>query len=87
MVAPPQYDGNTDYNMTVLRFDTASASAGMIAWFAVHGTSMNNTNALLSSDNKGYAALHTELARNPGSLPGKGAFVAAYPSSNLGASA
>jgi len=78
------YSNNTDFNMTVLRFDTANSSAGMIAWFAVHGTSVNNTNRLLSSDNKGYAALVTELAHNPGELPGKGSFVAAFPSTNLG---
>ena len=35
-----QYSNNTDFNMTVLRFDTANSSAGMIAWFAVHGTSV-----------------------------------------------
>jgi hypothetical protein len=45
---------------------------------------VNNTNRLLSSDNKGYAALVTELAHNPGELPGKGSFVAAFPSTNLG---
>ena len=26
------------------------------SWFAVHCTSMNNTNGLISSDNKGYAS-------------------------------
>ena len=27
------------------------------SWFAVHCTSMNNTNGLISGDNKGYASL------------------------------
>ena len=27
----------------------------MVNWFAVHGTSMNNTNHYISGDNKGYA--------------------------------
>lgn len=33
---------------------------GVINWFATHGTSMTNQNRLISSDNKGYAALHWE---------------------------
>lgn len=39
--------------------------------FAVHGTSMKNTNHLVSSDNKGYAAQHFERTLNPGTLPGQ----------------
>ena len=27
----------------------------MVNWYAVHGTSMNNTNQYISGDNKGYA--------------------------------
>lgn len=42
------------------------------SWFAVHCTSMNNTNRLISSDNKGLAALMFEIDRNGKSvLPGK----------------
>ena len=29
---------------------------GAINWFALHGTSMNNTNRLVSGDNKGAAS-------------------------------
>jgi neutral ceramidase len=28
---------------------------GLINWYSVHGTSMNNTNYFISGDNKGYA--------------------------------
>jgi neutral ceramidase len=36
----------------------------MIAWFAVHCTSMNNTNRLISGDNKGYASYLMEKEIN-----------------------
>lgn len=58
---------------------------GVINWFAVHGTSMNNTNTLVSGDNKGYAAYLLEKHVNgAGSTPGMGPFVAAFGSTNLG---
>lgn len=57
---------------------------GLITWHAVHCTSMNNTNELVSSDNKGYASLLAEQHFNKGALPGRGDFVAAFASSNLG---
>lgn len=44
---------------------------GVINWFAVHPTSMNNTNKLVSSDNVGYAALLLEKEMNPDDLTGK----------------
>lgn len=45
---------------------------GAISWFAVHPTSMNNTNPLVSSDNMGYASILLEQAMNPkGTLPGQ----------------
>ncbi|KAG8135399.1 hypothetical protein E2320_008422 [Naja naja] len=53
-------------------------------WFAVHPVSMNNTNLLVNSDNAGYAAYLFEQEKNEGYLPGKGPFVAAFTSSNLG---
>jgi len=38
-------------------FDAISGDPmGIINWFAVHPTSMNNTNKLISGDNKGYAS-------------------------------
>lgn len=41
------------------------------SWFAVHCTSMNNTNTLISGDNKGHASYLMEQAMNKGSLPGQ----------------
>ena len=43
----------------------------IFSWFAVHCTSMNNTNKLISSDNKGYASYLMESYQNPDSLPGE----------------
>lgn len=43
----------------------------MVNWYAVHPTSMNNTNKLVSGDNKGYASQLFEKAMNPGALPGQ----------------
>ena len=40
------------------------------SWFAVHCTSMNNTNELISSDNKGYASYLMEQSINQ-ALPGE----------------
>lgn len=45
------------------------------SWFAVHCTSMNNTNDLISGDNKGYASLLHEKAMDPTSLPGKVSYI------------
>jgi neutral ceramidase len=80
------YVNNTDHEMTVLRIESTNGTElGMVSWFAVHGTSLNNTNMLVSGDNKGYAAYLFEKAKNPpGTLPGTGAFVAAFGQSNLG---
>lgn len=45
---------------------------GVINWFAVHPTSMNNTNKLISGDNKGVASMFLEAKLNgPDVLPGK----------------
>jgi len=74
-----QYAYNTDKNMTVLRFEDANGKPiGMLNWFAVHGTSMNNTNTLISGDNKGFASWYVERMFNPNSVPGTGSFVAAF---------
>ena len=63
---------NTDKNMTVLKLtDQKGKDLGAITWFAVHSTSMNNTNRLISSDNKGYASLLLEQDFNGGTLLGK----------------
>lgn len=85
------YKYNTDKNMTLLKFTKKSKSFGDVAegddlgmfnWFAVHPTSMNNTNLLVSGDNKGYASYLTERQFNgptaAGIRPGQSGFVAAY---------
>ena len=49
-----RYTANTDLNMILLRFVSKSGEdIGVLNWFAVHGTSMNNTNKLISGDNRG----------------------------------
>jgi len=80
------YNANTDYNMTLLKFMGKDGSElGMFNWFAVHPTSMNNTNVLVSGDNKGYASYLWEEAKNGQDVPtGTGKFVAAFASTNLG---
>ncbi|XP_033216414.1 neutral ceramidase isoform X2 [Belonocnema kinseyi] len=80
-----KYKYDVDKTLTQLKFiATNDQPLGVISWFAVHPTSMNNTNHLVSSDNVGYASILFEKAMNNGSLLGKGPFVAAFASSNLG---
>lgn len=58
--------------MFVLKFVSLSGEPiAMINWHAVHAVSMNNSNKLISSDNKGYASLLFENDYNVGQLPGK----------------
>jgi len=69
---------------------------GVLNWFAVHGTSLNNTNTLMSGDNKGYASYALEEYINKEQNVGRGGenidspslngrrFVAAFASTNLG---
>lgn len=79
-------EGDTDKNMILLKLvDDENNLIGVINWFAVHGTSMNNTNTLVSGDNKGYASYLLEKEVNgANSVPGMGPFVAAFGSTNLG---
>lgn len=79
-------EGDTDKNMFLLNFLSKSGkSVGVLNWFAVHATSMNNTNTLVSGDNKGYASYALEKDINgASSTPGTGPFVAAFASTNLG---
>ncbi|CAG0918302.1 unnamed protein product [Notodromas monacha] len=80
-----RYEFDVDKTMWLLRFDDAQGNPlGVLNWFAVHPTSMNNTNTLVSGDNKGVASMLFEQALNPESLPGQGKFVAAFAASNLG---
>lgn len=78
--------GDTDKTMLQLKFETLQGNAtGILNWFAVHGTSMNASNVLISGDNKGYASYLLEKQMNGRSAPpGTGSFVAAFASTNLG---
>lgn len=49
-----------DPAMALLRFERDGDLVGAINWFAVHNTSMPNTNRLISADNKGWAAYSWE---------------------------
>eukprot|EP01038_Epipyxis_sp_PR26KG_P009368 gene9368-12621_t len=79
-------DGNTDKNMLLVNVVSETGkSLGVVNWFAVHGTSMNNTNTLTSGDNRGYASYALEKELNGKySVPGMGPFVSAFASTNLG---
>uniref|UniRef100_A0A8D3D007 Neutral ceramidase n=1 Tax=Scophthalmus maximus TaxID=52904 RepID=A0A8D3D007_SCOMX len=80
-----RYQWNTDKQVLVLKFtDEDGDGMGMLSWFAVHAVSMNYTNRMVSSDNMGHASYLLEQDKNPGTLPGQGAFVAGFSSSNLG---
>jgi len=82
-----KFEYDTDKDIVQLKFVSASDGQpiGLLNWYAVHLTSMNNTNTLISSDNKGYAALRFEAQMNgEAALPGKGPFIAAFGQSNLG---
>jgi neutral ceramidase len=78
--------GDTDKTMLLLKFmSDKKKPLGALNWFAVHGTSLNSTNLLISGDNKGYASYLMEKHFNGNdTLPGKGDFVAAFASTNLG---
>lgn len=80
-------EGDTDKRMLQLQFTAKQdkKEIGVLNWFAVHGTSMNYSNQLISGDNKGYASFLLEEHQNGNeTMPGKGDFVAAFASTNLG---
>lgn len=80
-----RYDTNTDDTLTQVRIVKEDGSLhGVMNWFAVHTTSMNMTNQLVSSDNLGYAALRMEKELNPMRMPGKPDIVTGFFSSNQG---
>ena len=82
---PSSYPDTVDKDMVLLRIEAANGvPLGSVNWFAVHPTSMNNTNRLISGDNKGYASQLFESKMNPNTRPGRGKFVSAFASSNLG---
>jgi neutral ceramidase len=84
---PPEergkYQSDVDTAMTLLSFVRDDGPVGTLNWFAVHGTSMNYHNKLISGDNKGYAAYVMEQAHGT-RYTGKPEFVAAFAQSNAG---
>lgn len=80
-----KYEYDVDKILTQMQFiDADDKPLGAINWFAVHPTSMNNTNHLVSSDNVGYASILFENMMDSDAAIGKGSFVAAFASTNLG---
>lgn len=89
-----RYSFNTDHLFTLLKFeDTTGTPIGMLNWFSVHGTSMNNSNGLISGDNKGRASQLFENFMNSESIEEdqqsivsrkKKPFVAAFGQTNEG---
>ena len=62
-----RYEHDTDpgvHQMNIFHAET-NEPMGVINWFAVHPTSMNNTNHLISGDNKGLASQLLEKHVNP----------------------
>ncbi|BBN08047.1 neutral ceramidase [Marchantia polymorpha subsp. ruderalis] len=56
-----KYTYDVDKTMVLAKFvDEEWGEVGAFNWFAVHGTSMNRTNKLISGDNKGAAARFME---------------------------
>lgn len=67
-----RYEYDVDKTLTQLQFIGADDKPlGVINWFAVHPTSMNNTNHLVSSDNVGYASILFEKMMNNKATAGK----------------
>lgn len=67
-----RYEHDVDKTMVQLRFESQTGTGlGAISWYAVHATSMNNSNRLVSSDNVGYASVMFERRMNPDSFVGK----------------
>lgn len=80
-----RYKYDTDKTLTQLKFiNENNEYIGILNWFAVHPTSMNNTNKLVTSDNVGYASILLENDLDPDAFVGQGKVVAAFASSNLG---
>ena len=79
-----RYNSNTDKTMTLLRFVSSDGSdLGMVNWYAVHPTSVGNTNKLISGDNKGYASYLFEKQMRT-NYAAANTFVAAFAENNAG---
>ena len=89
-----QGDDNTDRNMTLLAIKNKQTStlSAFVNWFAVHGTSMPETEEYVSGDNKGYASFiweqggisNTTSSSSSSSSTTSPPFVAAFAQSNAG---
>ena len=78
LAVPPVDEINRD--MTLLKILSGGRPTGAIAFHAVHNTSMPNSNRLVSSDHKGYAAyLMEKTFGSVAPFQSYGAFVAAFP--------
>jgi neutral ceramidase len=78
-----RYSSDTDDSMTLLRLEGEDGSElGVINWFAIHGTSLDNGNRLISGDNSGYAShlFEQKIKSREAGHP----FVAAFAQSNEG---
>ena len=76
------YPGTADHNQ--MAFWHPCRGRGSVSWFPVHCTSINNTNTLISGDNKGVAAqLMEKWALNSGNVS-RGEFVGAFAQANVG---
>ncbi|XP_053612320.1 neutral ceramidase-like [Plodia interpunctella] len=80
-----RYTDNLDHELTQIRIVKQNGDLhGVLNWFALHTTSMNMTNRLISADNFGYAAMKMEKTLNPDSPVGKPEVVAGFFTANLG---
>lgn len=66
-----RYRYNVDKEMVQLKFVSAKENKplGVINWYAIHGTSMNSSNCLVTSDNVGYASILFEKDINDDGIP------------------
>jgi len=78
---------NVNKEMALLKLRRADGTPiGQINWFGVHPTTTGNTNPLISSDNKGWAALAFEklMGTQYEAPAGKDTFVAAFAQTDEG---
>jgi hypothetical protein len=79
-------NANVHINGAAAAAVAATAAAGLLrallSWFPVHPTSMNNTNTLLSGDNKGAAEQFVEKRWAPQQQGLEPGFMAAFVQSN-----
>lgn len=80
------YAHNTDKTMTLLKFvGDSGEEIGLVSFYALHPTSIGNTNTLISSDNKGYAEyLFERLKGADHYASNQDTFIAAFAQTNAG---